>query len=73
MFPEPEYMPCPECGVSLGETERAEHVCDDEQRVAYQMVQLRDELDGLEREVAEFLDSPQGRFELWCARRRRAA
>lgn len=64
-------MPCPECGESLDVELRADHRCDDERWATYQAFQLRDEVAALESQVAEYLTSPRGRFELWCAARAR--
>ena len=54
--------------------EESGHVCDDEQRVTYQVQRLRRRIDAFEHDFADYLDSPQGRFEVWYAQRvRRAA
>ena len=66
-------MPCPDCGESVAAEARDEHRCDDERRLTYQLFQLRDEVAALEEQVAAYLDSPRGRFELWDAERRRHA
>jgi hypothetical protein len=47
-------------------------VCDDERWVTYRLFQLRDELAAFEEQLAAYLDSPHGRFEVWDAARRRA-
>ena len=70
-IPDPPAMPCPECGASVAKAERDEHVCDHERWLTYQMFQLRNELEQFEGEVRSYLDSPEGRFELWCAERQR--
>ena len=68
------YLPCPECGVVVPRVDESGHVCNDEQRVTYQIQRLRGRIDAFEHDFAAYLDSPQGRFELWYARRvRRAA
>jgi hypothetical protein len=72
-FADSRYMPCPECGASLGSEDPAEHSCDPTRRVEFQMFRMRAELARLEDEVAEYLRSPEGRFELWYAERHRAA
>jgi hypothetical protein len=64
-------MPCPDCGESVAADGRETHVCDEQRWASYQLFQLRDEVDALEREVASYLESPRGRFELWDAARRR--
>jgi hypothetical protein len=72
-FAHSRYMPCPDCGASLAGEERAEHTCDRERRLDYQMFQLRDEIGHFDGELAVYLDSPAGRFEVWYAENRRAA
>jgi hypothetical protein len=64
-------MPCAECGASLARDQADEHVCDPERLLDFWLFQLRDEIEGLEDEVAAYLDTPQGRFEVWDAERRR--
>lgn len=70
-LPQPRYMPCPDCGESVATESRPEHVCDDERWLDYQLFQLRDEIAAFEDQLAAYLASPQGRFELWDAERRR--
>jgi hypothetical protein len=64
-------MPCPECGESLDVEARSSHACDEARWVDYQLFQLREEIDALEPQVAAYLASPRGRFELWYAARNR--
>jgi hypothetical protein len=66
-FPQPRHMPCSECGAAVERSDRDAHVCDAGHLLDYRVFQLRDELAAFERELAEYLDSPRGRFELWCA------
>lgn len=70
-LPEPRYMPCPECGESVAVENRAGHVCEEERWATYQLFQLREDIAALDHEIASYLDSPRGRFELWDAERRR--
>jgi hypothetical protein len=72
-FAHSRYLPCPECGVSLAGEDPGKHDCDPERRVEFQMFRLRGEFATLEQEVAEYLSSPEGRFETWYAEHRRAA
>jgi hypothetical protein len=65
-------MPCPDCGASLARDERESHVCDEERRLDYQAIQLHHEFAGFDDELALYLDSPAGRFELWYAERDRS-
>ncbi len=70
-LPQPRHLPCPDCGESVAVASRGEHVCDDERWVTYQLFQLQDEVVALDAQIAAYLDSPRGRFELWDAARRR--
>ena len=70
-LPQPRFMPCPDCGESVPADARDEHRCDDERWLTYQLFQLREEISSFEDQVALYLDSPRGRFELWDAQRRR--
>ncbi len=72
-FAHSRYMPCPNCGASLAGEDRDEHTCDRERRLDYQMFQLRGEIGRFETDLAAYLDSPAGKFELWYAENRRAA
>ena len=64
-------MPCPECGASVAVAAEAEHVCDPERRVDYELFQLRAETAALDAEIEDYLSSPKGRFEQWYAERDR--
>jgi hypothetical protein len=70
-LPQPPTRPCPECGAAVPQAELDEHVCEHERWVDHQMFVLRGELDGLEGEIAAWLESPRGRFELGYAQRER--
>ena len=69
-FPKPRHIPCPDCGASVPVRQR-EHVCDGEVWATYQLFQLRDKTAAFDDQLAFYLDSPRGRFELWDAARRR--
>ena len=72
-LPQPRHMPCPDCGGSVPVRQRERHVCDGERQATYQLFQLRDEIAAFDDQLAAYLDSPRGRFELWDAERRRHA
>lgn len=72
-FPQPQYMPCPECGATLENAEMDQHVCEQERWLNYQLFQLREEIAGFDRDVGTYLASAKGQFELWYAERQRAA
>ena len=61
------YMPCDECGTSLDRDERDGHACDAERRLEYQLFQQRAAIAGFDEELAVYLASAQGRFEIWYA------
>jgi hypothetical protein len=76
-FPTPDHMPCPDCGASIpvagGSTA---HVCDEDRRLDYKLVELRPGIERVGDDLAEWLETPQGRFARWLAehdRRRPAA
>jgi hypothetical protein len=70
-FPQPRHLPCSDCGAAVERSKQDEHVCAPERLLDYQLFQLRDEMAALEGELAVYLDSPRGRFGLWCAERDR--
>jgi hypothetical protein len=70
-FPQPRFMPCPECGGSVARAELDEHVCDQNRWLDYKMFQQRDEVESFESELGGYLASARGRFELWYAEHRR--
>jgi hypothetical protein len=62
---------CCGCGVALAQTDMFEHVCDEDQRVRFQLFLLEEGIASLERDVSAYLSSTAGRFELWYAERER--
>jgi hypothetical protein len=60
-------MPCPDCGASVAVATKAEHVCDPERRLDFELFQLHGELSDLDAEIDEYLSSAHGRFEQWYA------
>jgi hypothetical protein len=70
-LPHPRNMPCPECGESVAVEGHDRHTCEEERWATYQLFQLRHEVEALEGQLASYLESPRGRFELWDAARRR--
>jgi hypothetical protein len=70
-FTHSEYMPCPECGASVLRSEQVEHECDENRRLDFQVFQLRGEVAAFDAELADYLASPSGRFEVWYAARER--
>jgi hypothetical protein len=70
MFPS-RYMPCPDCGASLDRQESA-HECERERWLAFQLFQLRGEVSAFDDQLAEYLATAHGRFELYYSERERA-
>jgi hypothetical protein len=70
-LPEPPFMPCSECGASVAKAERAEHICERERWLDYQLFLQRRAIERLEADLRTYLDSPEGRFQAWDAERRR--
>ena len=66
-FTSSSYMPCSACGASVSSAEREKHVCDPERVLDFRMFQLREEVSGFDDVLAEYLDSPHGRFAQWLA------
>jgi hypothetical protein len=65
------YMPCADCGASLERRESDAHECKLERRLDYELFGLREMIERFEDELAAYLGSPRGRFELWYAQRER--
>jgi hypothetical protein len=65
-------MPCPECGASVRRGLEDEHVCEEERLIRYRMIQLQEGIVRFDSDLAEYLDSPRGRFAAWYAARERS-
>lgn len=65
------YRACPECGVAVqaARLAAADHDCPREPYVAHQLLKARIALARFEQELARWLQTPQGRFAAYCARR----
>ena len=75
-FSEHAFMPCEDCGASVGRAERAGHICEEKRRIQYQLFRLvHSEMAAFEDELRSYLKTPEGRFHAWYAERdrRRAA
>jgi hypothetical protein len=70
-FPQPQYMPCSECGASIARGQAEFHVCEPERRLDFLVLQLREEREGFDAQFTAYLESPRGRFESWYATLRR--
>ena len=58
-------MPCPDCGASVAVASDAEHVCNPDRRLDYELFQLREEISELGTEIGDYLASAPGMFEAW--------
>ena len=72
-FPQPRYMPCLECGVSVERAEADSHICDGERLLDFRLFQLREEIAAFDAQLAAWLASAPGRFAAWVADRDRRA
>jgi hypothetical protein len=66
-FPSPDHMPCPDCGASLPVAGEAGHVCDDERRLDYALVELRPGIERFDDDLTAWLETPDGRFARFIA------
>ncbi len=65
------WQPCPDCGASVPREELDEHVCDEGQRIRYELFNVRLEVDRFDRELTGWLATSEGRFAVFCAERER--
>lgn len=49
----------------------AEHTCDPDRRLDFELFQLREEISGLDAQIEGYLSSTRGRFEQWYAEHER--
>ena len=49
----------------------AEHVCNPDRRLDFELFQLRGEISELDAEIGDYLSSATGRFEQWQAEQER--
>ena len=70
-FPKPKLATCPGCGDEQPAQLLRHHVCDWWRWLDHQVDLRRDELDGFERELGDYLTSTRGRFDVWYAERER--
>jgi len=67
-FPQPTHMPCPDCGASVAVGAPAgAHVCDDERRTQFRLVEQQAAVERFEDDFAAWLETPHGRFARWLA------
>ena len=66
------FTTCSECGVIVPLARSGEHECEHDKWVAYQVARSRSEIERIDAEVARYLETARGRFEVWYAERSRA-
>ena len=66
-FPQPQHTPCPACGASVPREADDDHVCDEERRLDFLLIQHRGALADFDNQLAAWLDSAHGRFAAWRA------
>lgn len=70
-LPQPQHMPCEDCGASVARAEADQHVCDRERWLDYQVFQHRQELDAFDTVLSVYFASPEGQFAAWYAEQER--
>lgn len=70
-FPDPADLPCPDCGVSVRPDDAHLHACPPGHFPPRQLFLEDEEHVTLSDEVAAYLASPRGQFEVWYAERQR--
>jgi hypothetical protein len=65
------FASCPDCGASLVVGALLEHTCDRTQLVDFQVARARFDIDRIDSELAHYLETAHGRFEVWYAERSR--
>ena len=65
------HMPCDECGASVHVAEADEHDCEPARLLEYRLFLLRDEVEGFDAGLSDYLGSAQGRFAQWLAEQER--
>jgi hypothetical protein len=72
-FPQPSHTPCPDCGAPRARESADEHFCDEQRKLEYRLIQVRDEVAAFDGQLNAWLASARGRFEVWIAERERPA
>lgn len=63
------FMPCSECGASVERSAASDHQCDPDRLVDFKVFGMRHEVGRLETSFHDYLNGPEGRFEVWAAAR----
>jgi hypothetical protein len=70
-YPQSQYIPCALCGAPVPVEEEADHRCERQRYVEYQLALLRPQIAAFELQLNEWLRTPQGRFAMYYAARQR--
>lgn len=65
------HVLCRECGENVPQSRVADHECDRDRWVSFQVAQARADIERIDTELAGYLETAQGRFALWYAERTR--
>jgi hypothetical protein len=65
------FTTCAGCGLILQRWRLGDHECEQEKWIAHQVACALPEIEGIDRELASYLESARGRFDLWYAERAR--
>jgi hypothetical protein len=65
------FTTCAGCGLILQRCQLDGHECEREKWIAHQVACARPEIEGIDLELASYLESARGRFDLWYAERAR--
>ncbi|MDQ1677529.1 MAG: hypothetical protein QOC93_2673 [Actinomycetota bacterium] len=63
------FVSCDDCGASVERTTADGHRCEPERLAAFVLFGLRERVAAFERDLAEYLETPHGRFAAWEAAR----
>jgi len=69
----PDYADCPDCGTSVPLDGIRPHRCDERHRADRIAAIALSAVERFEHQLGEYLETPQGRFELFYAARERGA
>lgn len=74
-WPTSDYVTCAECGATVLQSQFDDHVCDRGRWLDYQVCRLRPTIRRFyDEDLPRWLESSEGRFEVfWAERQRRAA
>jgi hypothetical protein len=65
------FMTCSDCGENVPWAQTGEHECDQERWISFQVTRARAEIEHFDQELARYLETARGKFELWYAERTR--